>query len=145
MTLNPFDPEGRFYWGLGFLAVGAIFACFGVFAGVNSLLFSLRAEPVEVTVVALEERDGQNATLLAPVFEVRWDGEVVRDTSSTATLRPLHRVGERHAGYLKPGTGRIESARTLRGARTFGMAMGGFGLMLGLFGIYLLGRKERPS
>ncbi|MEL6914093.1 MAG: hypothetical protein AAFP13_06295 [Pseudomonadota bacterium] len=144
MTLNPFDPEGRFYWGLGALAVGALFACVGLFFGLNALLFSTRAEAVEVTVVALAEREGQNAQRLAPVFEVRRGEEVIRDISSTARLHPTHSVGDREAGYLQISNGRIETATTLRDARRFGTTMGALGLGIGLFGLFLLRRRPAP-
>ena len=141
MTLNPFDPEGRLLWGLASLLVGSIFACVGVFFGANALLFSARAEPVDVTVVDLQAREGQNAQLLAPVFEVMWDGEVIRDISSTARLSPRHRVGDREAGYLVVANGRIETVTTLADAQRFGVSMGGLGLGIGLFGIWVLRRK----
>ncbi|MEM8591445.1 MAG: hypothetical protein AAGF13_02850 [Pseudomonadota bacterium] len=145
MTLNPFDPEGAVFWAVSFLLVGAIFACTGFFVGVNSLVFSQRALPVEITVVELVARDGQNSTLLAPVFEAPWEGEAIRYTSSAASLEPIHSAGDIVPGYLKASTGRIESDASLRAIRLFSLFMGVCGLGLGLFGIFLLRRRRNAA
>ncbi|MEM6275525.1 MAG: DUF3592 domain-containing protein [Pseudomonadota bacterium] len=142
MTLNPFDPEGRFYWGLGFLAMGAIFAVLGVLVTFNAVSFAWRAEPVDVVVVDLVEREGQNSTLLAPVLEAVTADGPIRDLSSAASLRPLHRLGDRVQGFIDPAVPRIETEATLRAMRRLGYALGTFGLGLGLFGLYLLRRPK---
>ncbi|MEM1375609.1 MAG: DUF3592 domain-containing protein [Pseudomonadota bacterium] len=144
MTLNPFDPEGRFYWGLAFLAMGAIFAVLGVLITFNAVSFTWRAEPVEVVVVDLVEREGQNSTLLAPVFEAVTAEGPIRDLSSAASLRPLHGLGDRVPGFIDPAVPRIETAATLRSMRRLGYALGALGLGLGLFGLYLL-RRPKPA
>ncbi|MCH2077862.1 MAG: hypothetical protein MK180_13470 [Rhodobacteraceae bacterium] len=138
MTLNPLDPESRFYWSLAALGLSSIFVVLGLIVTFNAVSFKWRAQPVEVVVIDLKEREGQNSTMLAPVFEVMTSDGPVQDVSSAAKLKPLHAVGDRLPGYFAPETPRIETDATLRTARVLGYRLGGFGLCLGLFSIFLL-------
>ncbi|MEL6690195.1 MAG: DUF3592 domain-containing protein [Pseudomonadota bacterium] len=138
MTLNPLDPEGRFYWSLAFLGLGSIFVVLGLIVTFNAQSFQWRAQPAEVLVIDLKEREGQNSTMLAPVFQVMTAEGPVQDVSSAAKLKPLHAIGDRLPGYFDPEVPRIETDATLRTARVLGYRLGGFGLCLGLFCIFLL-------
>jgi len=119
-----------------FVIVGVIFASVGIWIARDATDFIGRSVPTQVTVIEVDQRDGQNGPVYRPHFAVDLPGGQRLIHAGTVWLSPQpHVVGEIVPGRYDPESGEIISDHMIARSKWFGrlfIRLGGFLSLLGL-------------
>jgi len=122
-----------------FIIVGVIFAWVGSWIAFDATDFIGRSVPTQVTVIEVDQRDGQNGPVYRPHFAVDLPGGQRLIHAGTVWLSPQpHVVGEVVPGRYDPESGEIISDHMIDRIKRFGRVFIRLGSFLALLGIGLL-------
>lgn len=121
------------------IGAGILFFAAGVWIQWSERRFVRTAVPVSIEITGLVENRDADGNTFSPVFRIN-EGDFVGRTrkSSYGSSTPIHSLGERSSGFFNPETGRIESLKSSRAGRTFGVLFMIFGLIFTGLSLYSL-------
>jgi hypothetical protein len=121
-----------------FVIVGVIFAWLGSSIAFDATEFADRSIATQVTVIEVEQKDGQNGIVYRPRFAVDLPNGQRLTYAGTVWLSPQpHVLGEVVPGRYDPDSGEIISDHMIAGTKWFGRIFISLGSFLSLLGVAL--------